>query len=202
MYLWLFFHFMFEPAWHCLYYKDKTRASKSSLAIFSFATNSWAPRSFSCREHPAQIRLTAPGSVLDKILSQGPTSDIFCGWMGFCTHCPYETTEGQTRGRGAAIQDQHQRISTSCKCATAIQSWPTREVKLFLWFLGTRIISPPWPASVRGLHFGNPCNCPADNSVELHYGGATVDLKLPRTPLPPPRWPPQVLGPAPGPPLL
>lgn len=142
MYLWLFFHFMFEPAWHCLYYKDKTRASKSSLAIFSFATNSWAPRSFSCREHPAQIRLTAPGSVLDKILSQGPTSDIFCGLMGFCTHCPYETTEGQTRGRGAAIQDQHQRISTSCKCATAIQSWPTREVKLFLWFLGTRIISP------------------------------------------------------------
>lgn len=63
-------------------------------------------QTFSCQEHLGADTRYRPWI---------PTSDIFCGLMGFCTHCPHPATGGQIRSREPAIQDQHHQMYTSCK---------------------------------------------------------------------------------------
>lgn len=58
--------------------------------------------------------LTAPGSA-----------DILCALVGFCP----QTADEQRAAGKHEIQAELQ-IHTSCKCTTANQSWPTREIKL------------------------------------------------------------------------
>lgn len=84
---------------------------------------------FQVQNNPTQIRVTAPGSPLDKILSQVPIFDISYVLMGFCP--PRLSRIHHPR---SCNQDQHLQFYASCKMGN-YKPTMTRErkkIKLFL----------------------------------------------------------------------